>query len=77
MKVKRSKPKWLLLHGDAIDKMRDMPAKSVHCVVTSPPYWLLRSYRPDILKLRDGLTKEERLAIETELARLGVKPILV
>jgi site-specific DNA-methyltransferase (cytosine-N4-specific) len=30
--------------GDALDVLRDMPAESVHCVVTSPPYWGLRDY---------------------------------
>jgi DNA modification methylase len=30
--------------GDALDVLRDMPDESVHCVVTSPPYWGLRCY---------------------------------
>jgi DNA modification methylase len=30
--------------GDCIDVMRTMPANSVDCVVTSPPYWGLRDY---------------------------------
>lgn len=30
--------------GDCIDVMRKMPANSVDCVVTSPPYWGLRDY---------------------------------
>lgn len=30
--------------GECSDVMRAMPAKSVHCVVTSPPYWGLRDY---------------------------------
>jgi DNA modification methylase len=30
--------------GDCIDVMRTMPAGSVDCVVTSPPYWGLRDY---------------------------------
>lgn len=30
--------------GNALDKLREMPAESVHCVVTSPPYWGLRDY---------------------------------
>jgi DNA modification methylase len=33
-----------LIEGDAIDALRDFPAESVHCVVTSPPYWGLRDY---------------------------------
>ncbi|MEJ8308576.1 DNA-methyltransferase [Agrobacterium larrymoorei] len=34
-----------LVHvGDCIEVMRSMPANSVDCVVTSPPYWGLRDY---------------------------------
>lgn len=30
--------------GDVLDSLRAMPADSVHCCVTSPPYWALRDY---------------------------------
>lgn len=33
-----------LLHGDALEMLRTLPAESVQCVVTSPPYWNLRDY---------------------------------
>jgi DNA modification methylase len=33
-----------LLHGHVIDQLRTLPSESVQCVVTSPPYWALRSY---------------------------------
>lgn len=33
-----------ILHGHVIDCLRSLPDKSVHCVVTSPPYWGLRKY---------------------------------
>src|SRR5216110_1432512 len=33
-----------LLHGDALTKLRELPSESVHCCVTSPPYWGLRDY---------------------------------
>jgi len=33
-----------LYHGDVIEVLRRMPAKSVQTVVTSPPYWGLRDY---------------------------------
>jgi DNA modification methylase len=32
--------------GDAIDVLSQMPEKSVHCCVTSPPYFGLRAYLP-------------------------------
>ena len=30
--------------GDALGRLREMADESVHCVVTSPPYWGLRDY---------------------------------
>jgi DNA modification methylase len=35
---------WTLLTGDALATLRTLPAASVHCIVTSPPYWGLRDY---------------------------------
>ena len=34
------------LEGDCRDILPTLPAKSIHCAVTSPPYWGLRSYLP-------------------------------
>ena len=36
-----------ILIGDVRDRLRTMPAESVDCVVTSPPYWGLRDYDVD------------------------------
>jgi len=33
-----------IYHGDALGTLRAMPDASVHCCVTSPPYWGLRDY---------------------------------
>lgn len=33
-----------ILIGDVREQLRTRPEKSVHCVVTSPPYWALRDY---------------------------------
>lgn len=35
---------YSILRGDVIDRLRELPGESVHCVVTSPPYWGLRDY---------------------------------
>jgi DNA modification methylase len=35
---------WEVREGDSLELLRAMPAESVHCVVTSPPYWGLRDY---------------------------------
>lgn len=34
-------------YGDALDRLRDLPDESIHCCVTSPPYWGLRDYGVD------------------------------
>lgn len=36
--------KTIIALGDALTLLRELPSKSVHCCVTSPPYWLLRDY---------------------------------
>lgn len=34
-----------ILQGDWIERLKTLPDCSVHCVVTSPPYWGLRDYQ--------------------------------
>jgi DNA modification methylase len=34
-----------IIVGHVLDELKRMPAESVHCVVTSPPYWGLRDYK--------------------------------
>ena len=38
---------WSILVGDARASLAGIPDRSVHCCVTSPPYWSLRSYSTD------------------------------
>jgi len=33
-----------ILHGDALTRLGELPSASVDCVVTSPPYYMLRTY---------------------------------
>jgi len=33
-----------ILQGDCLERMRELSDESVHCCVTSPPYWGLRDY---------------------------------
>ena len=36
--------------GHVLDQLKKIPDKSVHCIVTSPPYWNLRYYEtPDVI----------------------------
>jgi len=37
----------MILHGDVIDKLKEIESGTVQCVVTSPPYWGLRNYGID------------------------------
>jgi DNA modification methylase len=39
--------RYQIIEGDCIESMRVMPAQSVHCCVTSPPYYGLRDYGVD------------------------------
>lgn len=62
--------------GDCRDSMRKLIADGVkvQTCVTSPPYYGLRSYIPDAVRLRDDLTDDERTYVDAELARLGILP---
>lgn len=35
---------WRILQGDCREVLRTLPAESVQCCITSPPYWGLRDY---------------------------------
>jgi DNA modification methylase len=54
--------------GDAVEELRKLAAGSVHCCVTSPPYWGLRDYG---VKGQIGLEKtpEEYVAKMVEIFR--------
>ena len=44
-----------IITGDCREALRTLPDESVHCVVTSPPYWGLRDYGTG----KDGIGLEE------------------
>jgi DNA modification methylase len=62
--------------GDCRESMRAMIAagEKVQMCVTSPPYFGLRSYMPDAVKLRDNIDPEEIASVLKELEQIGVKP---
>lgn len=35
---------WRVICGDALEELKKLESESVHCCVTSPPYWSLRDY---------------------------------
>lgn len=37
-------PRNVILEGDVMKRLRELPDKSVNCVITSPPYYGLRDY---------------------------------
>ena len=37
-------PSWRILEGDVREQLAALPDESIHCVMTSPPYWGLRDY---------------------------------
>ena len=51
-----------ILVGDAREQLAGLPAESVHCVVTSPPYWGLRAYQGDPGMIGLEPTFDEHLA---------------
>ena len=51
-----------ILVGDALEQLRELPDESVHCVVTSPPYWGLRAYGGDAGMIGLEPTFDEHLA---------------
>lgn len=58
--------------GDSLEVLKTFPDESVDCVITSPPYWGLRSYLPDKVQLREDLTSEEIETLKKELTLFGL-----
>ena len=63
-----------IVFGDCRDTMRRWAEDGVKAqmCVTSPPYFGLRSYMPDAVKLRGDINPEELESVLKELERLGV-----
>ena len=57
-----------IITGDCRAVLADLPSESVHCVVTSPPYWGLRDYGVDG-QLGMEPTLGEHLAVMVEVFR--------
>lgn len=52
-------PKREILLGDVRETLKQVPDNSVHCVVTSPPYFALRAYGNDSREIGREKTPEE------------------
>ena len=55
--------------GDCREQLRLLPADSIHCVVTSPPYWGLRDYGTGDAQLGLEATPEEYVEEMVEVFR--------
>jgi len=61
-----------ILVGDCRDVLRTLPDASVQCCVTSPPYFGLRSYDENSVRIDPSLSDERRAWLLAELKRRGV-----
>jgi len=59
----------VLYHGDCREVLKSLPDCSVHCCVTSPPYWGLRSYNGGDAELGKEETPEEYVAQMVDVFR--------
>lgn len=64
-----------IILGDCITGMKTLPDCCVQTCITSPPYFGLRSYLPDGVKLREDLTPEQVQYVLTELKNRGIDHI--
>src|SRR3990167_8770462 len=59
-----------IICGDVLEVLKTLESESIHCVVTSPPYWGLRKYIDD-----DSLEKKYEIGIENSpdeyVAKMG------
>ena len=60
-----------IYHGDAREILPQIEAQSIHTCVTSPPYWGLRSYLPDGIRLKADAPP----SVLAELESLGIYPV--
>lgn len=56
--------------------MSEIPDETINCCVTSPPYWGLRSYLPEEVKLKDNLSDDIKEKIKKDLTILGIIGII-
>ncbi len=63
------------LQGDCRTVLPTLSSSSVHCCVTSPPYFGLRQYLFDkAVVLRYNLDEETKNRVIQELEKRGIKP---
>lgn len=67
-----------ILEGHCLERLRELPDHSVHCIVTSPPYWALRDYQTDPVPWPEvtfhPMAGLPALTIPAGAANLGLEP---
>lgn len=67
-----------ILEGHCLERLHELPDNSVHCIVTSPPYWALRDYQTDPVPWPEvtfhPMAGLPALTIPAGVANLGLEP---
>lgn len=61
-----------ILQGDVLEVLRTLPSDHFGCVITSPPYWGLRSYDETAFRIDPNLQPEKLAWLISELERRGI-----
>ena len=59
-----------IINGNSLEVLKSLPDDSIDCCVTSPPYYALRSYAPNLLRLK----KDAPQWVVDRLNELNIKP---
>ena len=59
-----------IINGNSLEVLKSLPDNSIDCCVTSPPYYALRSYAPNLLRLK----KDAPQWVIDRLNELNIKP---
>ena len=59
-----------IINGNSLEVLKSLPDNGIDCCVTSPPYYALRSYAPNLLRLK----KDAPQWVVDRLNELNIKP---
>lgn len=66
---------YKIILGNCLDVLKKRKDNSIHCVITSPPYFGLRSYAPNLVQIRKNLSKSEKIKLIKKLQEQNIFPI--
>ena len=76
MKPAVSDPDFDLYVGDCRDVLAELPARSIDCIVTSPPYWNLRDYGGEAEQIGLEASLEEYVAELVDVFDLAARVLV-